>query len=56
MSYGGIDIAEVVEGYIPVAGGNIWYKIVGANRKKITLLILHVALVHLMIALSSLRL
>jgi len=44
MSSEGRDIAElveVVEGYIPVTGGNIWYKIVGANRKKIPLLVLH---------------
>jgi proline iminopeptidase len=35
------DNASVVEGYIPVTGGNIWYKIVGANRKNIPLLVLH---------------
>ncbi|WP_292389409.1 proline iminopeptidase-family hydrolase [Methanosarcina sp. UBA5] len=32
---------KVVEGYISVTGGKIWYKIVGANRKKIPLLVLH---------------
>jgi len=41
MSYEGRDSARVVEGYIPVTGGNIWYKIVGANRKNIPLLVLH---------------
>ncbi|MGB9940855.1 proline iminopeptidase-family hydrolase [Methanosarcina sp.] len=41
MSYEGRDSAKVVEGYIPVTGGNIWYKIVGANRKNIPLLVLH---------------
>ena len=41
MSYERRDSAKVVEGYIPVTGGNIWYKIVGENRKKIPLLILH---------------
>lgn len=41
MSYEGRDIATVIEGYIPVSGGNIWYKIVGANRKNIPLLLLH---------------
>jgi hypothetical protein len=55
MSCEGRDNTKVVEGYIPVTGGNIWYKIVGSSRKKIPLLVLHVALVHLMIALSSLR-
>lgn len=29
------------EGYIPVEGGNIWYKIVGKGKKGIPLLILH---------------
>ncbi len=29
------------EGYVSVTGGNVWYKIVGANRKKIPLLLLH---------------
>ncbi len=28
------DSLKVVKGYIPVTGGNVWYKIVGANRKK----------------------
>lgn len=41
MNYEGKDSAKVVEGYIPVTGGKIWYKIVGANRKKIPLLVLH---------------
>lgn len=41
MSYEGRDIAEVIEGYIPVTGGNVWYKIVAANRKKIPILVLH---------------
>lgn len=41
MSHEGRDIAEVVKGYIPVTGGNIGYKIVGVNRKKIPLLVLH---------------
>ena len=36
MSYEGRDSAKVVEGYIPVTGGNIWYKIVGANQEKYT--------------------
>ena len=35
------DGTSVAEGYIPVTGGNIWYKIVGANRKNIPLLVLH---------------
>ncbi len=29
------------EGYIPVTGGNVWYKIAGANKKGIPLLVLH---------------
>jgi len=41
MNYEGKDNARVIEGYIPVTGGNIWYKIVGANRKNIPLLVLH---------------
>jgi proline iminopeptidase len=36
-----MDSATIVEGYIPVTGGKIWYKIVGANRKNIPLLVLH---------------
>lgn len=34
-------LPNIIEGYIPVSGGNIWYKIVGANRKNIPLLLLH---------------
>jgi proline iminopeptidase len=41
MSYEERDSPEVVEGYIPVTDGNIWYKIVGANRKNTPLLVLH---------------
>ncbi len=41
MSYKGRDNTKVIEGYIPVTGGNIWYKIVGADRKNIPLLVLH---------------
>lgn len=41
MNYEGKDNARVIEGYIPVTGGSIWYKIVGANRKNIPLLVLH---------------
>ncbi|WP_292375821.1 proline iminopeptidase-family hydrolase [Methanosarcina sp. UBA411] len=41
MNYEGKGSAKGVEGYIPVTGGKIWYKIVGANRKKIPLLVLH---------------
>jgi proline iminopeptidase len=29
------------EGYVSVTGGNVWYRIVSANRKKIPLLLLH---------------
>lgn len=29
------------EGYISVPGGNVWYQIMGANKKKIPLLLLH---------------
>ena len=29
------------EGYVLVPGGNVWYRVVGANRKKIPLLLLH---------------
>jgi proline iminopeptidase len=35
------DKPKIIEGYIPVTGGNIWYKIVGINRKNIPLLVLH---------------
>lgn len=41
MSYERRDSVKDVEGYIPVTGGNVWYKIVGTNRKKIPLLVLH---------------
>ena len=41
VRYEGRDSAEIIEGYIPVTGGNIWYKIVGINRKNIPLLVLH---------------
>jgi proline iminopeptidase len=41
MNYEGKDNARVIEGYIPVTSGSIWYKIVGANRKNIPLLVLH---------------
>ena len=41
MSSKRMDSATIVEGYIPVTGGKIWYKIVGANRKNIPLLVLH---------------
>jgi hypothetical protein len=33
MEFEGGDGAKIVEGYILATGGNIWYKIVGANRK-----------------------
>jgi proline iminopeptidase len=41
MDYEGKNNARVIEGYIPVTGGSIWYKIIGANRKNIPLLVLH---------------
>lgn len=41
MSYEGEYSAKVVEGYIPVTGGKIWYKIVGADKKTPPLLALH---------------
>ena len=41
MSSKKMDSDTIVEGYIPVTGGNIWYKIVGANRNNIPLLVLH---------------
>jgi proline iminopeptidase len=34
-------MADIQEGYIPVIGGKIWYKIVRANKKGIPLLVLH---------------
>ncbi|HWQ48484.1 MAG TPA: hypothetical protein VN414_05970 [Methanosarcina sp.] len=56
MSYEGRDIAEVVEGYISVTGGNIWYKIVGANRKRSLFWYCTVTLVHLTTTLRPLKL
>jgi len=41
MIYEENNSTTVIEGYIPVTGGNVWYKIVGANRKNIPLLVLH---------------
>ena len=41
MSYEGRSATNIIEGYIPVTGGNIWYKIAGANMKNIPLLVLH---------------
>ncbi|MDD3592560.1 MAG: proline iminopeptidase-family hydrolase [Sulfurovum sp.] len=32
---------EIQEGYIPVSGGNIWYKIIGKNKKGIPILVVH---------------
>lgn len=56
MNYEGRDSAKVVEGYIPVTGGKIWYKIVGANRKKSLFWYCMVALAHLMTILNPLKL
>ena len=41
MSFEEKDKPKIIEGYIPVTGGNIWYKIVGINGKKIPVLVLH---------------
>lgn len=35
------NVGEILEGYVSVTGGKIWYKVVGMGIKGIPILVLH---------------